>query len=155
MTIIEYNAVLDERRLPMLNEKEKYKIDGRKQYTNPEALFDLAVNAIGLDKAAEEHLYCVAFDLRFRIVGIFEVSHGTGSTSIFSTRETMMKLLYLGAYAFVLMHNHPSGYCTASNEDDRVTKHAKEAANLLGFQMLDHIIVGDGVYYSYEENGKL
>ena len=66
----------------------------------------------------------------------------------------MQKALECRAYAFFLIHNHPSGDPTPSKEDLSVTKKIKEISHLMNIQFLDHIIIGD-THYSFFDNDNL
>jgi DNA repair protein RadC len=59
------------------------------------------------------------------------------------------------AAAIILVHNHPSGDPTPSREDREITRRLKEGGDLLGIRVLDHIIIGDGSYLSFVEQGLL
>ncbi|MBR6638775.1 MAG: hypothetical protein IKL35_00250, partial [Muribaculaceae bacterium] len=59
------------------------------------------------------------------------------------------------ASGIILVHNHPSGNCNPSNEDDRLTHRIKEAATLLDIKLFDHIIITPNSYYSYTDNSRL
>jgi len=63
--------------------------------------------------------------------------------------------LYSNARCIIIAHNHPSGDSSPSAEDRAVTKKVKEAATLLNIALLDHIIIGDGEYYSFADQGLL
>lgn len=56
---------------------------------------------------------------------------------------------------FALCHNHPSNNIRPSNDDDRITKRIKDACQLMRVFFLDHLIITDGKYYSYSEEGRL
>ena len=62
-----------------------------------------------------------------------------------------MRLCLCGASSFMLIHNHPSGECTPSNEDIQITKRLEECGKLMNIELIDHIIIGDG-YFSFKEN---
>lgn len=149
MTIYDYNTRLDENRLPILKEGAKYNIDNRRQYNTPSALAAVCVDAIWMDKAAEEYCYCLALDTKTKIIGLFEVAHGTINASLVSPREVMQKLLYLGAAAFAIAHNHPSGDCAPSDADCALTKRILEASKIMNIPLVDHIIIGNGSFYSF------
>ena len=160
MTIIEYNTRLNEARLPILAEGQKYRIDGRKQYRNPGDIARLAAETIGLKDAAEEYVYALSFNAKNRLTGLFEISHGTVNASICSPREIMQKLLMIGAVFFVLVHNHPSGDPEPSQEDNNLTIRLSESGKFLGIPLMDHIIVGNGedggrFYYSFREENEM
>lgn len=146
MNIVEYNTRLDESRLPILAESRKYAVDGRKSYSSPVALAELAGDVIGLRNAAEEYCYCIAFDTRLRIIGVFECGHGTIDCSIFDIRGMFQKALMLGAARIAIAHNHPSGDTSPSAEDKRVTERVKQACECLGVAFVDHLIIGTPCY---------
>jgi DNA repair protein RadC len=87
-----------------------------------------------------------------RIIGVFEVSHGTVNASLVTPREAFQKALLANAVSVIFMHNHPSGDCTASRQDIEITNRLVEAGKIIGIDVLDHIIVGDG-YSSLKEKG--
>ena len=88
------------------------------------------------------------------ITSIFELSHGSVNSSIFSVREIFQKALLANAVSIILMHNHPSGVTDPSIEDVEVTRRAVEAGRIIGIEVLDHIIVGDG-FCSLKEKGRI
>lgn len=149
-----YRTILDDCRYPVVvKENGSYVCDGRKAFNNPDAVCGLA-REIGLDRAAEEYVYCFALDTKCHIMGAFEVSHGTVNQSLISAREIFQKLLLLNAVSFIVVHNHPSGDPTPSREDDAVTKTLRNAGNLLGVSLVDHIVIGTGNYYSFNQEGR-
>lgn len=64
-----------------------------------------------------------------------------------------MRALYVGASQIVLIHNHPSGKVEASNQDLHISKWIKNAGELMGIPLSDHIIVGGSGYLSFHESG--
>ena len=97
----------------------------------------------------------ICLNTKNKIIGVFELSHGNVNSSIFSVREMFQKALLANAVNIIVMHNHPSGDPTPSREDILVTERAKEAGKLIGIDILDHIIVGDGRYCSLKERGNI
>ena len=100
---------------------------------------------------AEEHLWMLAMDTNFHLIGVFEISHGTVDESLINPREIFVRLCLCGAVKFVLVHNHPSGSTTPSEADIKVTARINECRKLMAIKLIDHIIIGDG-YYSFYEN---
>lgn len=100
----------------------------------------------------EEYMYMICMNTKNRIIGVFEVSHGTVNSSLVSPREAFQKALLANAVSVIFMHNHPSGDCTESREDINMTKRLAEAGKILGVEVLDHIIIGDS-YNSLKEKG--
>jgi DNA repair protein RadC len=107
-----------------------------------------------------ESLRVVLLDTRFRLIAIREISKGTLNESLAHPREIFKPAITHSAYAFVLVHNHPSGDSAPSEADLRLTRRVAECARMLQMQFLDHIIVGspsDGRpgYFSFKEAGIL
>jgi DNA repair protein RadC len=83
------------------------------------------------------------------------ISKGTVNSSLISPREIFLESLNNQAVYIVLIHNHPSGDPTPSKEDILATRRIKEAGQLIGIMLLDHIIIGDRKYVSLKELGVL
>lgn len=122
---------------------------------SPEDANSVATSFMRLHEEPEEYLYMICMNTKNKIIGVFEISHGTVNSSLFSVREIFQKALLANAVSIILMHNHPSGDPTPSREDIVVTERAKEAGKLIGIDILDHIIVGDGRYCSLKERGNI
>ena len=128
------------------------------EYTNysslssPESVADLVNSLYNMSSLTEEYIYLLAVDTKNVPVGVFEVSHGTVDCSVVSPREIFMRALLCGAAKIILVHNHPSGNVNPSSEDIRITERIKQAGELMGIVLLDHIIVGDGVFSFKEEH---
>ena len=102
----------------------------------------------------EEYMYMICMNTKNRVIGVFEISHGTVNASLVTPREVYQKALLANATSIIVMHNHPSGEITASREDIEVTKRLAEAGKVVGVELLDHIIIGDS-YSSLKEAGHL
>ncbi len=90
---------------------------------------------------------------RSLVVSEDTVFEGTLNASVFHPREIFRFAIEESANAIVLAHNHPSGDPQPSQEDIRATKQLIEAGNYIGIKVLDHIIIGDGIFYSLKEEG--
>ena len=108
-----------------------------------------------MDKFAEEHMYLIALNVKNYVNGLTEISHGALSFSIVHPREIFKYAISMNAASIMLIHNHPSGDPTPSEEDVAMTKRIQEAGELLGINLLDHIIVADGKFASLREKGLL
>ena len=86
------------------------------------------------------------------LTSVFELSHGTVKMSVVSPREVFQKALLANAVAIVLLHNHPSGDPTPSKQDINVTKRLMEAGDIIGINVLDHLVIGRPGYFSLKEN---
>jgi DNA repair protein RadC len=94
-------------------------------------------------------------DGKNRIVCLDQVSVGSLNQSIVHPREVFKSACLSNAAALLLIHQHPTGDATPSQEDIAITRRLKEAGELMGIRVLDHIIVGDGEYLSFVERGLL
>lgn len=104
----------------------------------------------GLDR--EQFLIC-GLDAKHRVIGINLVSVGSLTLSIVHPREVFKPLILMNAAAWLCAHNHPSGDVTPSMEDRLLTKRLKEAGELLGITLLDHLILGTHHTYSFADQG--
>lgn len=99
-----------------------------------------------------ENLVVVHLDGRNRIARFQTVSVGTLTTSLAHPREIFTSAVITGSGSLILVHNHPSGDPSPSQEDDAITSRIACAGALLGIILLDHIVIGDGGrYFSYQE----
>lgn len=157
MKVNSYKTQLNESGGLELVTEKTFIVDGRKQYNSPELVADFLNNSIGLNKAAEEYVYIICLDSANHIIGLFEASHGGANASIFPTREILKKALLLNAVNLFISHNHPSGNTEPSGPDIQGTLKLKDACELIGITLYDHIIVGGNTtqYYSFSENNIL
>ena len=70
-------------------------------------------------------------------------------------REVFKQAIVANAAKIIVAHNHPSGDSAPSREDRNVTKMLKDAGEIMGIELVDHIIIGDGNYYSFSDSGTL
>lgn len=149
MQIKTYRTELDENQHNVLVKENcySYPIEFLK---DPKAVTDMLNAVFNLKNLAEEYVYMIAFNTKNRPLGVFEVSHGTVNQSVCNPRELFIRALLCGAACIILAHNHPSGDTVPSKMDIKNHKRIKEAGQLMGIQLLDSIIVGDG-YFSFTE----
>lgn len=86
-------------------------------------------------------------------VAINEVSVGDLSSAVVHPREVFKPAVLAGAASVILYHNHPSGDPTPSRQDVAITERVAEAGEIIGIEVLDHIIVGDDRFVSLRESG--
>lgn len=103
----------------------------------------------------QEHLKLIMLNTRSRLIGESEISKGTVNMSVVSPRELFVEALQKNAVYIILLHNHPSGDPSPSTDDILITKRVKLGGQLLGIELLDHIIIGDNCYVSLAEQGIL
>lgn len=122
---------------------------------NPYQMYKAMCDIYHIDRQAEEVLLVICVDIKNRIIGIHEVSRGTIDSSLVNQREVYKRVLLNNAAKIFIVHNHPSGKAIPSNSDHLITNKLIKAGELLDIKVLDHIIIGDGEYYSFKENDKL
>ena len=121
------------------------------RYTSPSQIQD----TFGFIRdETKEYFIVLHLDGKNRIIAVDVSSIGSLNQSIVHPREIYKTALLSSAASIICIHNHPTGDSTPSSEDLEVTRRLKEAGQLLGIKVLDHIIVGDN-YYSFVENGHL
>ncbi len=101
----------------------------------------------------QEEIRALFFDTKQRLLQDVVLSKGTVDSSVISPREIFIQALRCGAVTLILVHNHPSGDPTPSREDELMTMRVREAGQLLGIFLLDHVIIGDTTYISLRERG--
>jgi DNA repair protein RadC len=96
----------------------------------------------------------VPLDTKNRVLGFHVVSVGSLGASLVHPREVFKIAILANAASVILVHNHPSGDPEPSAEDRRVTERLKEAGELVGIPVLDHVVIGDGRYVSFTDRGR-
>lgn len=154
MRITEYKTIInkDTSLTELIKDKANNYTINNNRLSNPQVIAKMMIDLYQLDIQAEEYVYMIAFDTKQKPLGVFEISHGTVNTSILNPREVYLKALLVGAVNIVLIHNHPSGDNSPSRADIESTKRIKEAGNLLGIKLIDHIIIGDSYLSLAEED---
>ncbi len=100
-----------------------------------------------------EHFLALSLDTRHRVTTVETVSVGCLNASLVHPREVFRSAVRRGAAALLVAHNHPSGCATPSRDDLALTARLDGCGRLLGIELLDHIIVGDGEFTSVREYG--
>ena len=103
----------------------------------------------------KEVFRCALLDTKNKMIRDEEVSIGSLSSSIVHPRDTFKAAVRESAAAVIFIHNHPSGDIKPSQEDILLTRRLVQAGEVLGIQVLDHIIIGDGVHFSFRDNGMI
>lgn len=97
------------------------------------------------------HIDELTWGKAFRLKGEHDVFSGTLNACVFHPREIFRFAIEEAANSIILVHNHPSGDPKPSQEDIRATKQLIEAGNTIGIKVLDHIVIGDGIFVSLKE----
>ncbi|HHY92884.1 MAG TPA: DNA repair protein RadC [Firmicutes bacterium] len=102
-----------------------------------------------------EHFRTIMLSTKHQVIAQETVAIGSLSAALVHPRELFKSCIKKSAAAVILVHNHPSGDPEPSPEDINLTQRLAEAGRLLGIEVLDHVIVGDGRYVSLKERGLL
>ena len=103
----------------------------------------------------EERFAILLLDTKNRLIRQETVSIGTLNASLVHPREVFRSAIRASSAAVIVCHNHPTGDCRPSREDFETTRRIREAGELVGIRLLDHIIMGDGDHYSFKDSDTL
>jgi DNA repair protein RadC len=110
--------------------------------------------AILRDEPAEVFaLLCLS--TKHHVIAYHEVSRGTLDATLVHPREVFKAALLANAAGIVVAHNHPSGDPMPSPNDVAVTRRLVQAGELIGIPLIDHLVIGDGAFYSFQREGRL
>jgi DNA repair protein RadC len=125
--------------------------DNKQIIKNPIDVAALVKNKLSGKK--KEYFMTVLLDTRAQVIKICETSVGSLDTSIVHPREVFKEAISASAASVIFVHNHPSGDVSASEQDIGLTKRLVEAGQIIGIDVLDHIIVGDNKHLSMKAKG--
>ncbi|MGE5329764.1 MAG: RadC family protein [Deltaproteobacteria bacterium] len=117
--------------------------------TSPEDVSNLVMQEMRCLK--QEELRVLVLNSKNVVLKTHTAAIGGLNTSAVEAREVFKEAIRSGAAGIVLVHNHPSGDPQPSNEDIKFTKKIEEGAHMLGIRMIDHLIIGDGVFMSLKQ----
>ncbi|WP_243277045.1 DNA repair protein RadC [Desulfallas sp. Bu1-1] len=100
-----------------------------------------------------EHFWALLLNTKNRVIAREVISIGTLNSSAVHPRELFKAAIRRSAAAVILVHNHPSGDPTPSQQDIEVTKRMVEAGNIVGINVLDHLVIGDNQFVSLKAQG--
>ena len=104
---------------------------------------------------ATEEFHILLMNQNYRLVKSVKISQGGITETSVDIRVIMREAVLNNATILAACHNHPSGRVTPSRQDDELTQCIQKACQLMRIHFLDHVIVTDGAYYSYHEQGKI
>jgi DNA repair protein RadC len=96
----------------------------------------------------KEYFLAILLDTRSQLIKVAEISIGSLEASIVHPREVFKEAISASAASVIFAHNHPSGVPEASEDDINLTKRLAKAGEIVGIDVLDHIIIGDNSYLS-------
>ena len=101
-----------------------------------------------------EEFWLLLMNQNYRLIKKLRIAHGGISEVSVDIRILMREAVLANATVIAVCHNHPSGSIKPSKADDQLTQSIKRACEIMRLHLLDHVILADGQYYSYHENGK-
>lgn len=123
----------------------------RQALIGPRSTYDACKDLQALET---ESFVVICLDIHHKIIARSEISRGILNSTIVHPREVFRLAVVLGAASVVLVHNHPSGDTTPSNDDKFITDQLVAAGKVLGIPVIDHVVIGNG-YASFAELGFL
>lgn len=154
MRINQYSTILDEDRKPVLVKEKSTNFSAVSNIRHDSDIVKILNGIFCADRLLEEYAWMFAVR-NDRLIGVFELSHGTFNATFMQPREIFTQLCLCGATAFIIAHNHPSGSIEPSQEDIEITQRLKKAGEMMNITLLDHIIIGDNSYLSFLERKQL
>lgn len=130
-----------------------YKDGDEYKITKPDDAADLVMK--DMRHLKQEHLKVIMLNTKNVVIFIKDVSVGSLNSSIVHPREVFCDAIRKSSASIIICHNHPSGDPTPSNEDINITHRLEECGKLLGINLLDHIIIGNGNFISLKQKGIL
>jgi len=136
----------------LANRVEAYSEAGKKPVVKtPEDVASLVRSRLKGKK--KEYFLALLLDSRNQLIKVSEISVGSLDTSIVHPREVFKEAISASAASVIFVHNHPSGDPEVSEDDIKLTKRLAEAGEIVGIDVLDHIIIGDKEYLSLKSKG--
>lgn len=149
MNITKYNTLLDGTKIELV--KEKTTRYSAQRLDNQETIMDCMNTVFQSNRQTEEYMWLLCFNSKLHLQGVFEVSHGTINGTVAEPAQIYKKALLCNANSIVLVHNHPSGDCTPSQDDIQITQRISKAGAILNIKLLDHLIIAGETYSSWKE----
>ena len=119
---------------------------------SPSSAYEIVEEVLGLSKKTQEHFVLLSLNTKNQIIGIHTLHIGTVDMSVVHSRDVFQRAILNNATNIMVCHNHPSGNTEPSRQDIDMTKRLKQGSEILGINLLDHIIVGDD-FTSMKEHG--
>jgi len=135
----------------LTNRLDQAETEDRQVVKTPENVAGLVQSRLRDKK--KEYFLALLLDTRNQLIRVAEVSVGSLDSSIVHPREVFKEAISASAAAVIFVHNHPSGDTQASEDDIKLTKRLVEAGEIVGIDVLDHVIIGDRKYLSLKREG--
>lgn len=125
----------------------------RQQLDSSQAIYEFMLPI--MKDLPHEECWIILLTPALKVIDSVCVGKGGWTSTMVDVRIIMREALLHRASLLVLCHNHPSGRVIPSREDDSLTHKVKQAADIMNIQLIDHVIVADGGFYSYNDEGRL
>lgn len=133
--------------------KQSVRKNPNQRFDSPEAIAEYYMESFRHQTV--EMVLLVLLDNKGHLLGERVISQGTVNASLLSPREIFIQALKFDASSIILIHNHPSGDAAPSRQDRVITGQIYECSKLMNIPLIDHIIIGDHTYSSFQELGLL
>lgn len=132
---------------------KRFSVREAKRMQNSQDIFNF-MNPV-LSDLNHEEFWVVCLNQASRVIRRKRISSGAIAATAVDVRLLMKEAISCCAVAIIVLHNHPSGAITPSREDDSLTDRIAKAGKLLDIRLVDHVIIGNGMYYSFADEGKI
>lgn len=133
--------------------RQAEKAEERKRLDSAAAIYEFMHPK--MQDLSEEEAWILLMNQNCKLIKHMQLSHGGITETAVDIRVVIKNALLCNATIVVLCHNHPSNNPMPSSDDDRLTQRMKKACEIMRLHFLDHLIITDGRYYSYSEEGRL
>ncbi|MCT4612174.1 MAG: DNA repair protein RadC [Clostridia bacterium] len=135
--------------------KRVSKEEGKKKFkvNSPESIAKIYMEE--MRRLKQERILIISLNTKYDIIKEDVVTVGILNEAIVHEREVFRRAIEASAYAIIMIHNHPSGDPTPSEEDIKLTRKISMAGDVLNIELLDHLIIGDNKYVSFKNKGLL
>ena len=157
--LCEYNGIGEAKAITLLaacelgKRRQREKPEERPDLGSPTAIYNY-IHPFMQDLDVEE-AWIVLMNQNYKLIRTQRISHGGITETAVDVRIIIKEALLSNATVLALCHNHPSNNPTPSADDDRLTTRVKKACEIMRIYFLDHLVITDGRYYSYQEHGKI
>lgn len=157
--LCEYNGIGEAKAITLLaacelgKRRQREKPEERPDLGSPTAIYNY-IHPFMQDLDVEE-AWIVLMNQNYKLIRAQRISHGGITETAVDVRIIIKEALLSNATVLALCHNHPSNNTTPSADDDRLTTRVKKACEIMRIYFLDHLVITDGRYYSYQEHGKI
>jgi DNA repair protein RadC len=157
--LMKYNGIGEAKAITILaacelgRRRQQEKAEKREELSSSTMIYEYMHTKLQ-DKDVEE-AWALMMNQSFKLIKSQRLSHGGITETAVDVRLILKEALLCNATVVALCHNHPSGNIKPSREDDRITLNVKTACETMRIYFLDHLIITDGDYYSYRDNGKI